>query len=170
MRVNLIVAVGQKGEIGKNNDLLWHLPLDMSYFRKVTTGYPIITGRKNYESIPEKFRPLKNRTNIILTRNDKYQAPGAIVVDSLDRAIAFAKSKDSAEVYIIGGGQIYEEALKNQVVDRMLITKVAGEFDADVLFPNFKDDDWNIRRIAHFNKDERHAYDFEMFSYVRKLK
>src|SRR5688572_1383436 len=112
MNTILIVAIAENNAIGKDNKLLWHLPADMKFFKEQTTGHTIVTGRKNYESIPEKFRPLPNRTNIVVTRDQNYPSLGAIVASSLEDAIGKAKKNGTEKCFIIGGGQIYKESLE----------------------------------------------------------
>lgn len=124
MRVNMILASSEDGVIGVDGGLPWNQPADMAHFRATTMGHPVITGRVNYESIPEKYRPLKGRTNIVVTRNVGYSAPGAIVATSLEDAIAAAKATGATECFIIGGGQIYKEAMDKGLVDRAIITVV----------------------------------------------
>ncbi len=141
---SIIVAISENNGIGKDNDLLWYLPSDMRFFRKTTLGHCVITGRKNYESIPEKYRPLAKRTNIIVTRNANYKADGAVVKNSLEEALEFAKSENESEVFIIGGGQIYKEAMGKNVIDKMYITHVAKNYDADTFFPEIELSNWNI--------------------------
>lgn len=153
------------GAIGKDNKLLWSLPLDMAYFKQTTLGHSIITGRKNYESIPEKYRPLKDRNNIVLTYQNDYKAPGSTVVNSIHEALS---SVNSDEVYIIGGGQIYRSFLEAGLVDEILITHVDHEFEADIYFPEFELSQWNQELIAHYSKDEKHLYDFKMVRYFKK--
>ncbi|MDC1204320.1 dihydrofolate reductase [Salibacteraceae bacterium] len=143
MICSIIVAVDEENGIGKDNQLLWHLPADMRYFRETTTGHCIITGRKNYESIPSKYRPLANRTNIIVTRNKDYSVEnGAIVEHSIEEAIAYAKGTGEEEVFIIGGGQIYQECLKKNLVDKMYVTHVTALFEADTFFPEIETGAW----------------------------
>ena len=136
MIVSIIVAVSENNVIGKDNSLIWHLPADMKFFKEKTTGHCIITGRKNYESIPEKFRPLPNRTNIVITRQKNYIAPGAIVVGSLEEA--FEKNlqigADADEVFIIGGAEIFKQSM--HLVDKLYITRIHHNFDGDVFFPD----------------------------------
>src|SRR5688572_5703899 len=122
MKVSIIVAISENNVIGKDNSLIWHLPADMKFFKEKTTGHCIITGRKNYESIPEKFRPLPNRTNIVISRNFNYSSPGAEVVNSLEEAIEFAKAKKETEAFIIGGGQIFEETLAKNLASVLYVT------------------------------------------------
>src|SRR5690606_20614266 len=103
MKVGLIVAMDSKNGIGKNNDLMWHLPNDMKFFKETTTGHIVVMGRKNFESIPEKFRPLPNRENVVLTRNVDYTAEGVKVFHSLREVITFYENEDNRTVFIIGG-------------------------------------------------------------------
>ena len=135
MTVSIIAAVAQNRAIGKDNKLLWHLPDDLRFFKETTLGHPVITGRRNYESIPEKYRPLKGRENIVLTSNSDYQAPGARLARSLEEAIEIARELDEEEIFIMGGGKVYYEAIKKDLVDRMYLTLVRAEFDADTFFP-----------------------------------
>lgn len=141
---SIIVAISENNGIGRDNDLLWHLPSDMKFFRKTTLRHCVITGRKNYESIPEKYRPLAKRTNIVVTRNANYKAEGAVVKNSLEEALEYAKSENESEVFIIGGGQIYKEAMGKNVIDKMYITHVAKSCDADTFFPEIELSNWNI--------------------------
>lgn len=168
MKVSLIVAVDQANGIGKNNDLLWHLPADMRFFKETTTGHIVVTGRKNYESIPERFRPLPNRENAVLTRNESYQAPGAKVFTSLQQCLEHYQQEDERIVFIIGGGQIYQEALALNCVDEMYITHVQGTFGADTFFPKIEDEHWQSESIATHEVDEKNAYAFEIKRYVRR--
>src|SRR5258706_13667816 len=112
MTISLIAAVSENNVIGKDNQLPWYLPADMKYFREKTMGHCVITGRKNYDSIPEKFRPLPGRTNIIISRNPDLKIPGAIVVHSLQEAIQFVSQKKETECFIIGGREIFKQALE----------------------------------------------------------
>src|SRR3954465_7549819 len=132
MSISLIVAVGSNNAIGKNNTLIWHLPADMKFFKEKTTGHCIITGRKNYESIPEKFRPLPNRTNIVITRQKDYQAPGAIVTDSIEKALELAEKSGDEEIFIIGGAEIFRQCIN--ITDRIYLTKIHHSFEGDVFF------------------------------------
>ncbi len=140
---SIIVAIDENNGIGKDNQLLWHLPVDMRYFRETTTNHCIITGRKNYESIPPKFRPLADRTNIVVTRNKEYTAEEETeIFHSIEEALAFAKGTGEKEVFVIGGGQIYEECLEKGLVDKMYVTHVAALFDADTFFPVIDEKVW----------------------------
>lgn len=168
MTVALIVAVAENNVIGKDNDLIWHLPKDMQFFKKTTLYHHIITGRKNYISIPEKFRPLANRTNIVLTRQQNFPEKGCIVLNSLEAAINFAKKNNETEVFIIGGGQIYKEALVKNLVDKMYITHVHHSFEGDTFFPEIDTTKWKkISEEIHL-KDEKHPYSFSFCTYLKE--
>lgn len=164
MEYTLIVAVGRNNEIGKNNDLLWHLPRDMKFFKDTTNGHIVVMGRKNWESIPEKFRPLRNRENIVLTRNKDYEAEGAKVITSLD-AISGAIQDDHKTCFIIGGAQIYEQAIEDGNVHEMYITHVDESFAADTFFPKMDLDSWKSEVILEHEKDEKNAHSFTIKRY-----
>lgn len=167
MIVSLIVAVAENNVIGKDNTLIWHLPKDMQFFKQTTLNHHIITGRKNYISIPEKFRPLANRTNIVLTRQNDFTEQGCVVLNSLEAAIEFAKRNNETEVFIIGGGQIYKEALDKNLVDKMYITHVHQAFEGDTFFPEVNIEKWQKISEEHHRKDEKHAYGFSFCVYSR---
>ncbi|MDT8412065.1 MAG: dihydrofolate reductase [Vicingaceae bacterium] len=167
MIVSLIVAVAENNVIGKDNTLIWHLPKDMQFFKQTTLNHHIITGRKNYISIPEKFRPLANRTNIMLTRQNNYTEENCVVLNSLETALDFAKKNNETEVFIIGGGQIYKEAIDKGLVDKMYITHVHQSFEGDTFFPEIDSSKWQKTSEEHHIKDEKHAYDFSICVYSR---
>lgn len=169
MRVAIIAAVAENRAIGKNNDLIWNLPADMGFFQRQTRGHVVITGRRNYESIPEKYRPLPNRTNVVITRNPLYAAPGAAVVPGLSAAIERAKTNGGALAFIIGGGQIYAESLRADVVDELVITHVHASFpEADVYFPEVDYEHWQRVEAAYHPKDDQHNHAFTISRYIRK--
>ena len=166
MEIILIVAVAKHNNgIGKDNDLLWHLPADMKFFRTQTTGYPVITGRKNYESIPEKFRPLPNRENIIVTRQD-IDYPDAFVCSSIESAIEKAKTFGKEKAFIIGGGQIYKQCLETGIIDKMIITWVDAQLDADVFFPQLNNE-WRVVSEEAHNPDDKNPYAYTFTEYVK---
>jgi len=167
MIVSLIVAVAENNVIGKDNTLIWHLPKDMQFFKQTTLNHHIITGRKNYISIPEKFRPLANRTNIVLTRQNNFTEENCVIHNSLEAAIEFAKKNNETEVFIIGGGQIYKEALDKGLVDKMYITHVHHTFEGDTFFPEVNIEKWKKISEEHHSKDEKHTYDFSFCVYSR---
>ena len=130
--ISIIAAVDERRGIGKNNQLLWHIPQDLKRFKALTLNHPIIMGRTTFQSIG---RPLASRTNIIVTRDKNFRADGCIIAHSLEEAIALAKEKDNKEIFIIGGGQIYEQGIK--FADKLYLTLVKGTFDADTFFPDY---------------------------------
>ena len=167
MKVGLIVAMDSKNGIGKNNDLMWHLPNDMKFFKETTTGHIVEMGRKNFESIPEKFRPLPNRENVVLTRNVDYTAEGVKVFHSLREVITFYENEDNRTVFIIGGGEIYKEALRIDCVDEMYVTHVDKSFDADTFFPEIINTKWSIETIQTQLADEKHEAGFSIKKYTK---
>lgn len=130
--VSIIAAIGKNRELGKNNQLLWNIPSDMKRFRELTMGHPVIMGRKTFESIG---RPLPNRTNIVVTKQQDFHPEGVRVCESLERAVEVANSIDSTEIFIIGGAQIYGQAI--DIADRLYLTIIDQSFDADAFFPDY---------------------------------
>ncbi|MBC8475639.1 MAG: dihydrofolate reductase [Bacteroidetes bacterium] len=169
MKVSIIVAIAHDNVIGKNNDLVWHLPKDMKFFMDTTLNHFVIMGRKNYDSIPEKYRPLKNRTNVVVTRNAAFKAPNCVVVSSIKEGIEAAKKNGDKECFIIGGGQIYKESLEMNMVDKMYITHIDQEFEGDTFFPQFNKGDWNLRVLMEHQKDEKNTHDFIIVEYTKKV-
>ncbi len=165
MNISAIVAVGNNNVIGKDNALIWHLPADMKFFKEKTTGHCIITGRKNYESIPEKFRPLPNRTNIVITRDKDYSAPGAIVVDSIDKAIFTANNIGDSEIFIIGGAEIFRQTF--DIIDKIYLTKIHHDFDGDVFFPELLNSQWKLTSQAQGISDEKNKYEYEFLTFEK---
>lgn len=137
-RIALIAAIGAGNRvIGNNNQLLWKIPEDMKRFKTLTAGRPVIMGRKTWESIPLKFRPLPGRTNLVITRQKDYVAEGSTVCNSLEEAVAEATTAPGAEeLFVIGGAQIYEEALS--VANRLYLTIVYGNYSGDAFFPAYE--------------------------------
>ena len=159
--LTLIVAVSENDVIGKDNDLIWHLKNDLIRFKALTSGHCIIMGRKTFESFP---KPLPNRTHIVITRQPDYKAAkGVIIVNSLEAAIEAAKQDENP--FIIGGGEIYKQAL--EVVDTIEFTRVHHSFEGDTFFPVLSDTIWKeTDRIFH-KKDDLHKFDFSYITYKR---
>lgn len=160
MIVSAIAAVSENGIIGRKGDLPWHLPDDMKFFQRTTMGHHVITGRKNWETIPLRYRPLKGRPNIVVTRDAHYKAPGAVVVTSIAEALALAKHEGETEAFIIGGGEIYKAALETGLVDRLYITRVHANIEGDTRFPKIDANAWTEVWSEDHLADERHAYAF----------
>jgi dihydrofolate reductase len=168
MKISIIVAVAENGVIGKDNRLIWHMPADMRFFREKTMGHCVITGRKNYESIPEKFRPLPGRTNIVITRDNQYKAPNAIVVHSIEEALAYARKQNETECFIIGGANVFEQVM--HVTDTIYYTKIFHSFEGDVHFPFPDEQTWALVKSETFEANEKnpHPYAFYEFEKIKK--
>ena len=168
MKVSLIVAMDRNRGIGKNNDLMWHLPSDMRFFKETTLGHVVVMGRKNYESIPEKYRPLPKRENAVLTRNKSYVADDCKVFHSLEECLKYYEAEEDRKVFIIGGGEIYRQALEMNAVDEMYISHINHSFGADTFFPSFDLKGWTVETILEQAKDEKHAASFSVMRYFKK--
>jgi dihydrofolate reductase len=166
MKISLIAALTQNHVIGKNNDLPWHLPDDMKYFMQTTKQHHVIMGRKNYESIPEKFRPLPNRTNIVVTHQSNFHAPNCTVVNSLEQGIALAKKNNEQELFIIGGAEIYKLAMP--FAHRLYLTEIQTELEGDTHFPTLDKQQWREVSRTHHTTDEKHRYAFDFVVYEKK--
>ena len=166
MIISMIAAVAANRVIGKNNDLVWKLPDDMKYFMQTTQNHCIIMGRKNYESIPTKYRPLPNRVNIIVTTQTDYQAADCIIMNTIEDALSYAEAKNESEVFIIGGGQIYTQSLP--MAQQLYLTEINHEFDGDTFFPEYDGKNWQEKSRIHHGIDDRHLYDFDFVIYERK--
>lgn len=159
--ITMIAAAGENNALGKDNDLVWHLPNDFKRFKELTTGHYIIMGRKTFESFP---KPLPNRTHVVITRNTDYKPEGAVVVHSMDEALALAK--EDPQPFIIGGGEIYKIGL--EYADCIELTRVHGKFEADTFFPEIDDNTWELVKRDLHGADERHEYGFTYLTYMRK--
>jgi dihydrofolate reductase len=166
MIISLIAALAKNRTIGKNNDLPWHLPDDMKYFMQTTKGHYVIMGRKNYDSIPEKFKPLPNRTNIVVTHKKDFVAPGCIVVNSLEQGLDLARKANESETFIIGGAEIYKLSLS--VATRLYLTEINGDIEGDTFFPAIDNAAWKETSRVHHEKDTRHTFDFDFVVYAKK--
>jgi dihydrofolate reductase len=138
----------------------------MKYFMTTTQGHYCIMGRKNYDSIPAKFKPLPKRTNIVVTRQRDFQAPGCIVVNAIEDGIALARKNEETEVFIIGGAEIYKTSLSS--ADRLYLTEIQAVIDGDVYFPEFKKEEWKEVSRQHHPVDQRHIYAFDFVIYERR--
>lgn len=160
--LTIIVAAAENNAIGKNNKLIWHLSDDLKHFKSLTSGHHIIMGRKTFESFP---KPLPNRTHVVITRQAGYKAPqGVILVSSLEDAID--ATKNDAQPFIIGGGQIYKQALS--IANKIELTRVHHNFEADTYFPEIDTTIWKETANKFHKKDEEHDYEFSFITYERK--
>ncbi|TDO78152.1 dihydrofolate reductase [Flavobacterium chryseum] len=156
----MIAAVAENNALGKNNELVWHLPNDFKRFKSLTTNHHIIMGRKTFESFP---KPLPNRVHVVITRQTDYNPEGCIVVDSIEKAIAVCPEDEDS--YIIGGGEIYNLALPYS--DIIEITKVHHTFEADTFFPEINKNEWQLVESEENFKDEKHLYDYTYETYIK---
>lgn len=159
--LSIIVAIAQNGVIGDKNSLLWHIKEDMRFFRTTTSGHAVIMGRKTFESLGSK--PLPKRTNIVITRSDS-EFEGALTAHSLEEAVAMAKGDD--EAFIIGGAQIYAQAL--DVADRMYITLVERDYAGDTSFPEIDFSKWKLISEERYERGETFEYPFTFKTYQRR--
>ncbi|WP_210486192.1 dihydrofolate reductase [Rufibacter aurantiacus] len=161
--IALVVAIAENRVIGRDNQLIWHLPKDLQHFKKLTIGHPMVMGRKTFEAIG---KPLPGRTSIIVTRQADYQAPeGCIVTFSLKEALQQGLSKDE-QVLVVGGGEIYAQALP--LAEVVYLTLVHESFEGDVVFPELLADAWEVTEQEEHLADEKHAYPFTFFTFRRK--
>src|SRR5699024_3800468 len=163
--ISMIAVAGENNTLGKKGDLLWHLPDDFKRFKKLTSGHPIIMGRKTFDTFPEL---LPDRTHIIITRQKDYKAEGCIVVNSIEQAIKQAqKAKGSEEIWIIGGGEVYTLGLP--IADKIELTRIHHKFEGgDAFFPDFDLNQWDLVAEKHHPIDERHKQSFTYLTYRRK--
>ncbi len=158
MIISLIAAAAENNVIGRNNQLPWHLPSDMKYFREKTMGHCVIMGRKNFETIPDKFRPLPGRTNIIVTHQKDFSFPGIITANSIEEALEIVKQKNEPEAFIIGGGEIFKQALG--MADKIYLTRIHAAIDGNVFFPSLNMNEWKEETVQHFKADEKNKFDY----------
>lgn len=163
MTISAIVAVTKNNVIGKDNQMPWHLPADLAYFKKVTLGHMIIIGRKNFESIG---KPLPGRTNIIITRDRSFACSNCKVMHSLEDALFFAHNNNENEVFIIGGGTIYEQS--KDLWDKLYLTEIDTIVDGDVFFPEISWSQWHLVSEEQKASDEKNAFNLKFKVYSRK--
>jgi dihydrofolate reductase len=159
--ITMIAAAGENEALGKDNDLVWHLPDDFKRFKKLTTGHHIIMGRKTFETFPKL---LPNRVHVVITRNTDYQAEGAIVVHTMKDALEVAKN--DMQPFIIGGGEIYTMGM--DYADCIELTRVHDTFEADAFFPKIDTEIWAVEKEEFHDTDEKHKYPFTYLTYKRK--
>ena len=160
-KLSIEVAISENNAIGKNNQLLWHLPADLKHFRAITSGHPIIMGRKTYNSIG---RPLPNRRNIVITRQTNLTIPNVELVNSLQEAIALCDTEN--EVFVVGGAEIYKHALA--LTNRIYLTVVHQNYEADTFFPELKENEWKEIAKEYHQADEKNNV-ADTFSTLERL-
>ena len=153
LTISLLVAASENNAIGKNNQLLWHLPNDMKFFKNTTWGMAVVMGRKTYESVD---KPLPGRFNIVITRQADWKAAGVTGAADLQDALQKAKETNCNEVFVIGGGEIYKQSI--EIADKIYMTRVHAGFEADTFFPEIDERKWQLVANQDFGVDEKHKY------------
>jgi len=159
--LTIIAAAAENNALGKDNQLVWHLPDDFKRFKRLTSGHHIIMGRKTFDSFPKL---LPNRTHVVITRQENFRKEDVLVVNSLERAIEL--SADDPEAFVIGGGEIYKMSMK--LADKIELTRVHGTFEADTFFPEIDENQWKLVSEEFHEKDEKHNQAFTYLTYERK--
>lgn len=162
MIISMIAAMGKNREIGANNKMMWRLPKEWDYFKKTTLGHCIVTGRKNFEA---QGRPLPERTNIVVTRSQDFAAEGVVVVHSLEEAIEYARKQNESELFICGGGQIYSQSV--DLVDRIYLTEVEFESEAQVYFPEFDEEKFSKKLVQEELQADDNKFAWKAYLYQR---
>ncbi|MBX2932669.1 MAG: dihydrofolate reductase [Ferruginibacter sp.] len=163
--VSLIVAAAENNVIGKNNQLLWHLPNDLKFFKNTTWGMPVIMGRKTFESVN---KPLPGRFNFVITRQAGWKADGVTVATSLQDALEKAATTNCKEIFIIGGGEIYKQAI--EIADKIIMTRVHTTLDGDTFFPVIDESKWIQISNQDFAIDDKHQYAYSFQIWERREK
>jgi dihydrofolate reductase len=162
MIVSFVVAADKNNLIGKDNQLPWHLPADLRFFKNLTTGHCIIMGRKTFDSLG---RLLPNRSHVVITRSETYRAEGALVVHSIEDAIKSCSARGDEEVFIIGGAEIFKQAMN--IADRIYLTRIHHSFDGDTYLPEFKSDEWNLIKKEENEPDDKNPYAYAFCVYEK---
>lgn len=160
--ISLILAASTNNAIGKNNQLLWHLPNDLKFFKNTTWGMPVIMGRKTFESVN---KPLPGRFNIVITRQPGWNADGVIVASSLQDAISKARETNCKELFVIGGGEIYGQAYA--MADKIYLTRVHTAADGDTFFPSIEESGWHLQSNQDFVADDKHQFAYSFQTWVK---
>jgi len=163
MIISLVVAASENNAIGKNNQLLWHLPNDLKFFKNTTCGMPVIMGRKTFESVN---KPLPGRINIVITRQANWKVAGVIVAASLQDALQKAAETNCKEAFVIGGGEIYKWAFS--IADKIVLTRVHAQIEGDTHFPEIKKAEWVLASNEDFIADEKHLYNYSFQIWEKK--
>ena len=160
--ISLIVATSTNNTIGKDNQLLWHLPNDLKFFKNTTWGMPVIMGRKTFEAVN---KPLPGRFNIVITRQADWKAGGTISATDLNDALQKAKETNCNEIFVIGGGEIYKQSI--EIADKIYITRVHATLDGDTFFPAIDETEWQLTANQDFGVDEKHKYAYSFQTWIR---
>lgn len=159
----IMAAKATNNVIGKDNDLIWHLPADLKFFKQTTKGHTLIMGRKTFESLAN---PLPHRDSWVVTRNKDYDAAGITVFQSIESALEAGEQKGLETVFILGGGEIYRQSM--DIADKLIITEVHADFEGDTVFPEIDLDEWEEVSREEHKADEKNKYDFAFVAYLRR--
>ncbi|TAM97915.1 MAG: dihydrofolate reductase [Chitinophagaceae bacterium] len=162
MLISAITAVSQNNVIGLNNDLPWHLPADMKFFKRTTVGHTVVMGRKTYEAFGKAY---PDRTNIVITRQMDYTLPDAAVVHSLEEAVSKAKVSEQEEIFILGGAQIFKQSMP--IIGRIYLTRIYENFDGDAFFPEISQNEWRLVKDEQHEPDEKNKYKYAFQTWER---
>ncbi len=165
MKLSIIAAVANNNVIGNNNRLIWHMPADLKFFKNKTLGHTMIMGRKTFESIG---KPLPGRKTIVITGQENYNAHGCEIADSFKEALKLAK--DDGEVFVVGGAEIYNQAINHYYTKTIYITRIFANFDGDTFFPELDPNEWEIIERDDFEPDDKNKYPYSFMIYKRKTK
>lgn len=159
---SIIVAKAENNIIGKDNGLIWHMPQDLKHFRSTTMGHYIIMGRKTFEATQ---KPLPGRTSIVITRNKEYKAEGCLIVNNIEEAFRLGMENKQEEVFILGGGEIYKQAM--DLADKIYLTEIKQTFEGDTYFPEIDDRKWQEIKREEFKADDKNPHDYAFVELVR---
>lgn len=164
MKKTIVVACSLNNVIGKDNQLIWHMPADLKFFKTTTMGHHLLLGRKTFESMGG---PLPGRTSIVITSNKDYLVPeGHFVANSIEEGISIAKSLNLEQLMILGGAQVYEQTIG--IADEIILTEIKAEFDGDAFFPKIDSNNWELVWHEQHEKDEKNSFDFVFKKYLKK--
>jgi len=158
--ISIIAAISNNNVIGKDGGLPWHLPSDLKYFKDLTKGKIVVMGRKCWDSLPDKFKPLPDRLNIVITRTPNISIEGAIVVTDVDNTLKGLNKTDS-DVFVIGGGEIYKQSLK--YAENLYLTRIYSDVDGDTFFEGFNESGWNLRFASKIHEENGFKFQFEVY-------
>ena len=164
--ISIIVAASENNAIGKNNQLLWSLPNDLKFFKNTTWGFPVVMGRKTYESVN---KPLPGRINIVITKKADWFAETVLTATNIEDGIKMGAATNSKQIFILGGGEIYKQSM--DLADEIYITRVHAVLEGDTFFPEIDKSKWQLISNEDFNPDEKHAYaySFQLWKKVKKI-
>ena len=164
MKISIVVAVGENGVIGKDNDLIWHLPRDLSFFKKITSGHHILMGSNTFLALG---KPLPKHTHLVISKSKSFDYQSVIMAETVEKGIEIAKSRAEDELFITGGGQVYKYCLDQNLVDKVYLSTVHQNFEGDTHFLGFDKTKWKLITSFFYEKDKKNAFDLSFEQYCR---